>query len=139
MLRPSNSLLGSSLAARRGVARAAVYRFVQQTVRRVRALVAGTVGTAVELVLLCGLPLCYLVAAYLVLDVPARWLSHRSAPGGAWTALLFGGAVIVSLSGFSRAAQNAAPIAPVRPRFAKAMFGLSWVAALLLVLGDFAG
>jgi hypothetical protein len=137
MLRPSNSLLGSSLAARRSAFRAQSMKFFHQAYRRIRSLIAGLFGTAVDLVLLCGLPILYLASAYLVLDLPARWLTHRGAHGN-WGALLFAGAAIVCLTGISRAMQDAPPIAPVRPRFAKTMFGLSWVAALLLLIGDLA-
>jgi len=137
MVRPSSSLLGSSRAARRATVRAEVGRATLQLFRKLRHLFAVLLAAAVDLVLLCALPFFYLAAAYLLLDLPLRWLSHRSAPGG-WALALFAGAAIVCLSGISRALQNVPPIAPVRPAFAKAMLGLSWVAALLLVLGDFA-
>jgi hypothetical protein len=137
MVRPSSSLLGSSRAARRATVRAEVGRATLQLFRKLRHLFAVLLAAAVDLVLLCALPFFYLAAAYLLLDLPLRWLSHRSAPGG-WALALFAGAAIICLSGISRALQNVPPIAPVRPAFAKAMLGLSWVAALLLVLGDFA-
>jgi hypothetical protein len=137
MVRPTSGLLGSSRAARRATARAEFVKAVQHIYRRVKALVTGIVALAVDLVLLCGLPIAYLAAAYLVLDLPARWLTHKGAYGG-WGLLLFFGSVIVCLTGFSRAMQDAPPIAPVRPRFAKAMFRLSWVAAVLLLIGDLA-
>jgi hypothetical protein len=137
MVRPSSSLLGSSRAARRANVRAAAFRAVLQLFRKLRHLFAVLFALAADLLLLCALPFCYLAAAYLVLDLPLRWLSHRSAPGG-WTLALFAGSAIVCFSGIARALQDVQPIAPVRPAFAKAMFGLSWVAALLLVLGDFA-
>jgi hypothetical protein len=137
MVRPSSSLLGSSRAARRATLRAEVGRSTLQLFRKLRHLSAVLLAAAVDLVLLCALPFFYLAAAYLLLDLPLRWLSHRSAPGG-WALALFAGAAIICLSGISRALQNVPPTAPVRPAFAKAMLGLSWVAALLLVLGDFA-
>ena len=137
MVRPSSSLLGSSRAARRATVRAEVGRATLHLFRKLRHLCAVLLAAAVDLVLLCALPFFYLAAAYLVLDLPLRWLSHRSAPS-AWSVALFAGAAIICLSGISRALQNVPPIAPVRPAFAKAMLGLSWVAALLLVLGDFA-
>ncbi len=137
MVRPSSSLLGSSLAARRATARAEVFRATLHLFRKLRHLFAVVLAAAVDLLLLWVLPFFYLAAAYLVLDLPLRWLSHRSAPGG-WALALFAGSAIVSLTGISRALQNVQPVAPVRPAFAKAMFGLSWMAALLMVLGDFA-
>lgn len=137
MVRPSSSLLGSSRAARRANVRAAAFRATLQLFRKLRHLLAVLLALAADLLLLCALPFFYLAAAYLVLDLPLRWLSHRSAPGG-WAVALFAGAAIVCLTGAARALQNVQPIAPVRPVFAKAMFGLCWVAALLLVLGDFA-
>jgi len=91
----------------------------------------------VELALLCGLPFAYLAAAYLALDLPARWLTSRGAYGR-WGLLLFAAAVAVAVAGFRRALRDAPPIAPVRPKFAKAMLGLSWVAAILCTLGDLA-
>lgn len=137
MVRPSSSLLGSSRAARRANVRAAAWRALLQLFRKLRHLFAVVLAAAIDVLLLCALPFFYLAAAYLVLDLPLRWLSHRSAPGG-WAVALFAGAAVVCLTGISRALQDVQPIAPVRPAFAKAMFGLSWVAALLLVLGDFA-
>jgi len=52
--------------------------------------------------------------------------------------LIFLASITMGLVGLVRAVQNSAPIVPVRPQFAKAMFGLSWVAALLLTIGDLA-
>ena len=137
MLRPSNSLLVSSRAARRATFRAQAVKELAQALRFLKALIAGTVALVVDLLLLTGLPLFYLAAAYLVLDLPLRWLTHKSTHG-VWSLVLFAGAAIVALTGLSRAMQNAPPIAPVRPKFAKAMFGLCWLAALLLVIGDLA-
>ncbi|HET7788064.1 MAG TPA: hypothetical protein VFL36_18985 [Myxococcales bacterium] len=137
MVRPSSSLLGSSRAARRATLRAEAWRATVQVFRKIRHLLAKVLSLATDLVLLCALPFFYLAAAYLVLDLPLRWISHRSAPGG-WPLALFAGAAIVCLTGISRAVQDVPPIAPVRPGFAKVMLGLSWVTALLLVLGDFA-
>jgi hypothetical protein len=137
MVRPSSTLLGSSRAARRATVRAEAWRATLHLFRKLRHLFATVLSLAMDLVLLCALPFLYLAAAYLVLDLPLRWLSHRNVPTG-WPLALFAGAAIICLTGVSRAVQNVPPIAPVRPKFAKAMLGLSWVAALLLVLGDFA-
>jgi hypothetical protein len=137
MARPSSSLLGSSRAARRANVRAEAFRGALQVFRKLRHLFAVVLALAVDVLLLCALPFFYVAAAYLVLDLPLRWLSHRNAPG-AWALTLFVGSAVVCLTGISRAVQNMPPIAPVRPVFAKAMLGLSWVAALLMVLGDFA-
>ena len=91
----------------------------------------------VDLALLWILPFAYLAAAYLALDIPARWLTRRDAYGR-WGLLLFAAAVAVELVGIARARRDAPPIAPVRPKFAKAMLGLSWVAAVLFTIGDLA-
>ena len=71
--------------------------------------------------LLCGLPFAYVVSSYLTVDLPARWLTHRGAYGQVGRAALRRFAVAVALIGIARAAQDAPPIAPVRPKFAQAM------------------
>ena len=137
MLRPSEGLLGSSKAARRASLRAERMKAVGHFVRVIRGLVNGLVGSVLQVALLCALPFVYLAAAYLALDLPARYLAHRGAWGG-WGLLIFSISVVISFIGLGRAVQNSDPVAPVRPRFAKAMFGLSWLAALLLTIGDLA-
>ncbi|HUJ26058.1 MAG TPA: hypothetical protein VLW85_08575 [Myxococcales bacterium] len=137
MLRPSNSLLGSSRAARRASVRAERLKALGHAARGVRAMVNALVGGALQLALLWTLPFLYLAAAYLALDLPARWLWHRPAFGG-WGVVLFSAALTLCLVGIARAIQHAEPVAPVRPKFARAMLGLSWVAALLLTIGDLA-
>jgi uncharacterized membrane protein len=138
VLRPSSNLLGSSRSAHRATLRAERLKTVWQVTRAVKGIVSVVVNAAVALVLLCGLPLAYLVSTYLVLDLPARFIGHRGAYGRVG-ALLFVGALGVAMIGIARAVQDAPPIAPVRPKFAKAMFGLSWLAALLCTIGDLAG
>lgn len=138
MLRPSSDLLGSSRAAYRRGVRAERLKALWHAWRGARAVISRLVTGAVGLALLWGLPFAYLAAAFLAIDLPARWLSHR----GAWGhlgALLFVAALAVSLVGIARAVQDAPPIAPVRPKFAKAMLGLSWLAAVLCTVGDLAG
>jgi len=137
VLRPSNSLLGSSRPALRANVRAERVKALGQMVRAMKALLLVPFSVAFELLLLWLLPLAYLASSYFALDVPARWLMHRPTWGG-WGALLFVSAVAVGLVGLVRAVQGAEPIAPVRPRFAKAMLALSWIAALILTLGDLA-
>ena len=137
MLRPSNSLLGSSRAARRANVRAERVKALGHAARGVRALVVALFGGAFALFLLCALPFVYLASAYLLLDLPARWLAHRPAWGG-WGVAVFFAALVISIVGLGRAVQQSEPVAPVRPQFAKAMFGLSFVAALLLTIGDLA-
>lgn len=137
MLRPSNSLLGSSRGARRAHRRAEHRKLVGRAVGHGFGLVGDVWGTAVDLVLLVSLPLLYLAASYLLLDLPLRWLLRREAP----TPLTLAGlalAVVVSLVGVARALREAPPVAPVRPRFARVMLGLGWVLSLLLALGDLA-
>ena len=135
MLRPSNSLLGSSRAAQRASLRAERLRFFGRFWRGFRRSIALLFAAALDLLLLCGLPLSYVAAAYLALDVPARWMAHKNAYGR-WGTPLFFLSLGVCGVGIARAAQNAEPIAPVRPKFAKAMFALSFVAALLFTITD---
>lgn len=137
MLRPSNSLLGSSRAARRASVRAERLKALGQATRTLRALFGALLGGALQILLLWALPFLYLAAAYFALDLPARWLWHRPAYGG-WGVALFIGATALCLVGIARAVQQSEPVAPVRPKFARAMLGLSWVAALLFTLGDLA-
>lgn len=137
MLRPSNSFLGSSRATHRANLRAERLKALGNVPRIVRGFVKDLVGAAVDLALLCGLPFAYLAASYLALDLPARWLAHRGAYGK-WGLLLFAVAVAVSVIGVRRAVKDAPPIAPVRPKFAKVMLGLSWVTAVLCTMGDLA-
>ena len=117
--------------------RAERVKALAQMVRALKAVFLALFGVAFELVLLWILPLAYLASSYFALDLPARWLMHRPT-WGSWGALIFAGAMVVGLVGLVRAVQGAEPIAPVRPRFAKAMLGLSWIAALILTLGDLA-
>jgi hypothetical protein len=137
VLRPSNSLLGSSKAAIRANARAERVRMLSAFFRAIKALILVLFAVVTEIVILWVLPFLYLAAAYLALDLPARWLTHRDA-GGAWGVLAFIASIILGLVGLVRAVQGSTPVAPVRPQFAKAMFGLSWVAALLMTIGDLA-
>ncbi len=105
--------------------------------RVVKGSISRAVAAITEVVLLCGLPFAYVISAYLAIDLPARWLTHRGAYGHVGI-LLFIASLAVALIGIARAAQDAAPIAPVRPRFAKAMLALSWGAAVLFTIGDLA-
>jgi len=135
MLRPSNSLLGSSRAARRANINAERRKWVWQALLGLAAVVAELALAAFDLVLLCVLPLLYIASSYLVLDLPARWLFQRE-PASMWTVLLFLGAIVVSIVGLVRLAQDMPPLAPVRPRFARTMLALGWVAALVFTVGD---
>jgi hypothetical protein len=137
MLRPSNSLLGSSRAARRANVRMERRKMIWRALGAGAALVGGLWGTAFDLLLLVGLPVLYLASSFLVLDLPVRWATGRAQP--VWTSgLMLAAGVVVSLIGVARALQTAQPVAPVRPEFAKVMLGLSWLAALLLTMGDLA-
>jgi len=137
VLRPSSNLLGSSRNAHRASLRAERLRALWQVTRAIKGTVSLLVGSVADLLLLCGLPLAYLFSAYLVLDLPARWFAHRGAYGRLG-ALLFLASVVFAFVGITRAVHDAPPIAPVRPKFAKAMLGLSWLAALLCTIGDLA-
>jgi len=138
MLRPSGSLLASSRAAQRRTVRLEVGRLATALVRRTSAAVADVAGTAVDLSIMLGLPMLYAVAAYLTLDLPARLLAGR-VHFTAFGLLVFLCAVCVSLLGLSRMLHEAAPVAPVRPRFARAMLLVGWAVALLLTVADLAG
>jgi len=137
VLRPSDNLLSSSRATHRASLRAERLRALWHLGRALKTLISGLVRALTDLVLLVGLPFAYLAGTYLALDLPARWIGHRDAYGR-WGLLLFAAAVAICWVGVLRAKRDAPPIAPVRPRFAKVMFGLSWVAALLFTIGDLA-
>jgi hypothetical protein len=137
VLRPSDTLLGSSRAAYRRGLRAERLKTVWHIWRLLRNVLSRFAAKVAALALLWGLPFAYLVSAYLAIDLPARWAMHRGAYGDRG-AILFVAALAVALIGIARAAQDAPPIAPVRPGFAKAMLGLSWVAAVLCAVGDLA-
>ena len=138
MLRPSGSLLASSRAAQRRTLRLEVVRLVATVTRKTGAAVADLVATAADLLLMLGLPLLYAVAAYLTLDLPARLLAGRVRFSGTGL-LVFLAAVGVSLLGVSRMLRGAPPVAPVRPKFARAMLLATWATALLLTVADLAG
>ena len=137
MLRPSNSFLGSSRATRRANVRAERVKSFSAAARWTRSAFGKTVNGVLGLLLLCGLPLLYLSASYLAVDLPLRWLSGREHLS--WNGLIFFlGAVIVGLVGLTRAIQGVPPLAPVRPKFARVMYGLSWLAGILMTIGDLA-
>jgi hypothetical protein len=138
MLRPSGSLLASSRAAQRRTLRLEVVRLVAAVTRKTAVAVADLVGTAADLLLMLGLPLLYAVAAYLTLDLPARLVAGRAHFSGTGL-LVFLAAVGVSLLGVLRMLRGAPPVAPVRPKFARAMLLATWAAALLLTVADLAG
>lgn len=137
MLRPSDNLLGSSRAAYRRGIRAERLKSLWNLWRVLKGSASRAVAAVTEVVLLCGLPFAYVISAYLAIDLPARWLTHRGAYGHVGV-LLFIASLAMALIGIARAAQDAAPIAPVRPKFAKAMLALSWGAAVLFTIGDLA-
>ena len=137
MLRPSNSLLGSSRAARRANVRIEQRKALGRAAGAGFGAIGDIWGTALDLALLFGTPILYLASSYLALDLPVRWLSGRESvswPG----ALEFAFALIVALVGIGRVLRDAEPTTPVRPRFAKTMLALSWVAGLLFTIGDLA-
>jgi hypothetical protein len=138
VLRPSNSLLGSSRVHQRASLRAERLRSLSSITRFFRGTVGRLYEAVVELALLWLLPFAYLAAAYLTIDLPARWLAHRGAYGRLGFAL-FAASIVVGVTGIRRAVKDAPPVAPVRPKFAKAMLGLSWAAAILCTIGDLAG
>jgi hypothetical protein len=138
MLRPSGSLLASSRAAQRRTFQVEISRTFSGLFRKISAAVVDLCGASYDLVLLLALPLVYFVAAYLALDLPARLIAgrtHFSSLG----LLAFAASIGVSLLGVSRMLREAPPIAPVRPKFARAMLLVGWSAALLLTVADLAG
>ena len=137
MLRPTGNLLDSSRATYRASLRAERLRTLWSFGRLFKSLASGVTRAVVDLVLLLGLPFAYLFAAYLVLDLPARWFAHKDAYGR-WGLLLFAASLAIAGVGVVRARRNAEPIAPVRPVFAKVMLGVSWLAAILCTIGDLA-
>jgi hypothetical protein len=137
MLRPSNSLLGSSRAARRASVRAERMKALSGFTRWARGAVAGTISGLFSVGLVLVLPFLYLAAAYLAIDLPLRWMFGREATS--WkTLLLFFASVALGLLGLVRAIQQVPPLAPVRPQFARAMYALAWLAGILMTIGDFA-
>lgn len=138
MLRPSGSLLASSRAAQRRTLRLEVFRLVAAISRKTSAAVVDLVGALADLLVMLGLPLLYAVAAYLTFDLPARLFSGRVRFSGNGL-LVFLAALGVSLLGVSRMRRGAPPVAPVRPKFARAMLLAAWAAGLLLTLADLAG
>lgn len=137
MLRPADSLLGSSRAARRASFRAERAKALGRVYRALKGLFSAVFGNLISLLMLWATPLAYMAASYFALDLPARVLCHRPAFGRDGL-LLFAAALLVSAIGVSRAVRGAEPVVPVRPQFARAMFCFSWVAALLLTIGDLA-
>ena len=138
MLRPSGSMLASSRSALRRTIRVEAGRLLTAIARRVSAVVADLVGSLADLLVMLGLPILYAVAAYLTFDLPARLFSGQSRFSSTGL-LVFLAALGVSLLGLSRMLRGAPPVAPVRPKFARAMLLATWAAGLLLTLADLAG
>ena len=138
MLRPSGSMLASSRSAWRRSFRMEVVRLSTAIARKTSALVVDVVGSLADLLVMLGLPIVYAVGAYLTFDLPARLLAGRVRFSGTGF-LVFLAALGVTLLGISRMLRSAAPVAPVRPKFARAMLLATWAAALLLTLADLAG
>lgn len=128
-------MLGSSRPAQRANLRAERVKALGHVARSGAVLFAGLWGTALDAVLLCCLPLSYLVASYLALDLPARWATGLQRFTGT-SLLIFAGALAICVVGIVRALRNSPPIAPVRPQFAKVMLALGWISSLLFTIGD---
>jgi hypothetical protein len=139
MLRPqSNRFLGSTRAERRRNMRREKARAVGQVFEGVREVGLAVLAGLSTLLLLWGLPLLYAASSFLLLALPLRWATGRARPdlaGVVELVLAFG----VAMLGLFRAASGARPIAPVRPVFARAMLGLCWLSAALLVAADIWG
>src|SRR3984893_10907243 len=94
-------------------------------------------GSAYDLLLLAALPLLYVASAYLVLDLPLRWMTRReplSLPGAGE----FVAAALIGAVGVRRAVRGTPPIAPVSSGFARTLLCVGWAAALLLAWADLA-
>ena len=137
VLRPSGSLLSSSRAARRAHSRAERRKALSSGVRSLSGVFGELVGFSWDLLLLVGLPVLYLGAAYLVLDVPSRWLFAQERVTALALLELCAG-LAVSLIGFVRVLQQAQPIQPVTPQFARRALMAGWIAAALFTFGDLA-
>jgi len=131
-------MLASSRSAWRRSFRMEVVRLSTAIARKTSALVVDVVGSLADLLVMLGLPIVYAVGAYLTFDLPARLLAGRVRFSGTGF-LVFLAALGVTLLGISRMLRSAAPVAPVRPKFARAMLLATWAAALLLTLADLAG
>src|SRR3954462_407490 len=138
MLRPSGSLLASSRAAQRRTVVLQGVRLLTALVRKTSAAMADLAGTLIDLAVMLGLPIIYAAGAYLTLDLPARLIAGKVHFSGLGF-LVFLASVAISLLGISRTLQEAPPVAPVRPRFARAMLLVGWAAALLLTVADLVG
>ena len=138
MLRPSSSLLYSSRAARRAHTRAETRKAAFGAARTLSGVLRELVGFGVDLAMLLGLPILYLMAAWFVVDVPARWAFGGQSVTPLSVAELVAGSLI-SLIALARMLQQAPPIQPVSPQFARRALLAGWVAAILLTVGDIAG
>ena len=138
MLRPSSSLLYSSRAARRAHSRAETRKAAFGAARSLSGVVSELFGFGLDLVLLLGLPVLYLTAAYFVLDVPAGWLFAGKSVTALGVAELVASSLI-SLIALARMLQQTPPLQPVTPQFARRALLAGWVAALLFTIGDLAG
>ena len=134
MLRPSTtSILGSTRAERRRNLRREQMRAVGQTAKSATLLGTGLVGLVFVLGLPWAVPILYVAAAYLALSLPLRWAAGHEA----FTLVTFGqfaAGVVVSGIGLLRAQQQMAPVAPVRPGFARGMLYAGWAGAFLLAV-----
>jgi len=137
MLRPSNSLLGSSRAARRRNVRDERVRALGSLAKGTTGAVQNLFGTAFDLLLLGGLPLLYLAASYLAFDLPARWIWGRESVS-LLSVVEFLAALAISLVGIARVLQKAQPIAPVRPEFARLLLLGSWGLGVIFTVADLA-
>ena len=137
VLRPADSLLYSSRSVRRKSLNAERGRAVVRGARSLYGSFGELFGLAWDAALLLALPILYLAASYLVLDLPLRWLfaGQRVSLLGVGELL---GALLVSMVGLARVLQQAPPLQPVTPQFARRALVAGWLAALLLVVADLA-
>ena len=138
VLRPSSSLLYSSRAARRAHTVAETRKAAFGAARSLSGVIRELIGFGVDLALLVGLPILYLMAFWFVLDVPARWaFAGQSVTALTVAELVAGG--LISLIALARMLQQAPPIQPVTPQFARRSLLVGWFAALLFTIGDING
>jgi uncharacterized membrane protein len=128
-------MLASSRAATRRSAREDRKRALVRFFRFLFGMAGTLCGMVFDLLLLGGTPIAYLSASFAVFDIPAGWMFGQK-PLTGLSVGLFAAALLVSAFGIFRALQGAQPVAPVRPKFAKAMLALGWATGFLLAIAD---
>jgi len=128
-------MLASSRAARRFSAREDRRKALVRLFRFLFGMVGTLCAIVFDLLLLAVTPIAYLAASFALFDLPAGWMfGHKPVTGVGLG--LFAAAFLVCVLGVLRAAQGAAPVVPVRPKFARAMLLVGWATGFLLAIAD---